>query len=69
MNVVLEFVGLSSLVFHRFMWLIILVIVVVLFFVLLVLMTMRMEDALEEPLVFMDGFTIRLFKAQLASNI
>lgn len=60
MDGVLDFVRLSSLVFHLLMWLIILVVIVVLFFVL-VLMTMRMEDALEEPLVLMDGLSIRLF--------
>lgn len=62
MNVVLEFVGLTLAVLHLFVRLIILVIIMVLVFVLVLLKTMVMEDALEESLVLMDGFRIRLLK-------
>lgn len=62
MNVVLDFVGLALAVLHLLMWLITFVIVMVLGFVLVLLKTMRMEDALEESLVLMDGVGIRLLK-------
>lgn len=67
-KVALEFAGLSFLALHLFMWLIILMILVFLVLVFVLLMTMRMEDALEEPLVLLDGVVIRFFEISLASN-
>lgn len=61
MDVLLEFVGLSWLTTHLLVWLVILVVIMLLVFVLVLLMTMGMEDALEEPLVLMDGVGIRFF--------